>query len=208
MEATFCKKLAFVVVVMGLALTVGSAVASAQSDGPYQFTYFTNARQALDGKVRVVNDGATATVALPTANGQLCANFYVLSNEELSECCACSLTIDGGRELSINNDLTSNPGSGAPLLKKGVIEMLATTLPSGGCNPATVGTGTNLLSTGLSALITHVQAVLPNLSFPVTEEEFQQGTLSAAELVRITTLCGFIQISDAGKGICTCGTTF
>jgi hypothetical protein len=207
MEATFCKRLAFAVVVVALALTVGSAVASAQ-DGPYQLTYFTNARQILDGKVRVVNDGASATVALPVANGQLCANFYVLSNEELSECCACSLTIDGGRELSINNDLTSNPGSGAPLLKKGVIKVLATSLPSGGCNAATVGTGTNLLTTGLNAWITHVQAVLPNLSFPVTEEEFPQGTLSAAELVRITTLCGFIQISDAGKGICGCGTTF
>jgi hypothetical protein len=50
--------------------------------------------------------------------------------------------------------------------------------------------------------------VLPNLSFPVTEEEFQNGELSATELAKLTGFCRFIQANDAGRGICSCGTTF
>jgi hypothetical protein len=205
MEATFCKKLAFQVVAMALALMVGSGVAWAQnpdppsappSDAVYQVTYFANGRQALDGKVRVMNDGALGT-------GNLCVSFYVLSNEELSECCACELTPDEGRELSINNDLTSNPGSG-PALKKGVIKLLASS--GGSCNAS--GVTSSNLTRGLHAWVTHVQALLPNLSFPVTEEEFQNGELSATELARLTGFCAFIQANDAGFGLCKCGTNF
>jgi hypothetical protein len=213
MEATFCKKPGFRVVVMALALMVGSGVAWAQtlptaapvvppSDAVYQVTYFANARQALDGKVRIMNDG---TLSGFDPAGRICVNFYVLSNEDLSECCACELTPDGGRELSINNDLTSNPGSG-PALKKGVIKLLATVPSSGTCNPS-APTSSNLVR-GLRAWVTHVQAVLPNLSFPVTEEEFQNGELSANELAHLTGFCAFIQANDSGKGICSCGSAF
>jgi hypothetical protein len=206
MEATFCKKLAFAVVVMALALTVGSGVAWAQNpitaDSPYQVTYFVNAHQALDGKVRIVSDGATGT----GVGGNICANFYVVSNEELSECCACNLTPDEGRELSISKDLTSNPVTGPPLLKKGVIKMLATKPASGACDPTLAGTPT--LASGLNAWITHVEAVLPNLSFPVTEEEFRSATLSAGELAFLKTECSSVVTIGGGKGICTCGTTF
>jgi hypothetical protein len=212
MEATFCKKLAFRVVVMALALMVGSGVAWAQaaspttapatppSDAVYQVTHFANARQALDGKVRVIDDGALSGF---DPAGRICVNFYVFSNEELEECCACQLTPNGGRELSINNDLTSNPGSG-PAPKKGVIKVLSNS--GGPCDPATP-TSSNL-TRGLHAWATHVQVVLPNLSFPVTEEEFQNGELSATELAKLTGFCRFIQANDAGRGICSCGTTF
>jgi hypothetical protein len=61
---------------------------------------------------------------------------------------------------------------------------------------------------GLRAWVTHVQAVLPNLSFPVTEEEFQNGELSANELAHLTGFCAFIQANDSGKGICSCGSAF
>jgi hypothetical protein len=213
MEATFCKKLASRVVVMALALMVGSGVAWAQSlptappvvppsDAVYQLTYFSNARQALDGKVRVIDDGALSGF---DPAGRICVNFYVFSNEELEECCACEVTPDGGRELSINNDLTSNPLTPSPP-KKGVIKLLST-LPSGGtCNPTTPTSG-NLVR-GLHAWVTHVQAVLPNLSFPVSEEEFQNGELSATELAKLTSFCVFIQVNAGGFGICKCGTSF
>jgi hypothetical protein len=211
MEATFCKKLPFRVVVMALALMVGSGVAWAQTlptampvapaaDAVYQVTYFSNARQALDGKVRVVNDG---TLSGFDPAGDICVNFYVFSNEELEECCACKLTPNGGGELSINNDLTSNPLSPSPL-KKGVIKLLSNS--GGPCN-ASSPSSTNL-TRGLRAWVTHVQAVLPNLSFPVSEEEFQNGELSATELAKLTGFCAFIQANGSSFGICKCGTTF
>jgi len=39
-------------------------------------------------------------------------------------------------------------------------------------------------------------------SFAVTETEFSPATLSAGELARISSLCGFIQSNGSGFGIC------
>ena len=68
--SSLCKMLAFAVLVTSLALTVGSGVASAQS---FRYTYFSNARQALDGKVRLVNGGSAATTnAVRRATARRC----------------------------------------------------------------------------------------------------------------------------------------
>jgi len=42
----------------------------------------------------------------------------------------------------------------------------------------------------------------PATTFGVAESPFTPATLSEAERVRITTLCGFIQINGSGFGIC------
>jgi hypothetical protein len=39
-------------------------------------------------------------------------------------------------------------------------------------------------------------------SYAVTETAFTPATLSAAELARISALCGFIQSNGSGYGIC------
>jgi hypothetical protein len=223
MEATFCKKLAFGVVIMALALTVGSGITWAQVTQPtqpvFEFTYFSNARQALDGRVRIVNGGSAANGTAAAPGGDLCAFIYVFFQEKMSECCGCLVTSDGGRDLSINKDLTSNPVTG-PQLSKGVIKMISV-LPSGSfggpeiCDPTFVlfpssGScpGSQTCATPeLGAWVTHVQAVLPNLSFPVTEEEFWPATLSDAEVASLNLQCGNIHSSGAGKGICSCGTS-
>jgi hypothetical protein len=40
------------------------------------------------------------------------------------------------------------------------------------------------------------------VTYGVTETAFTPATLSAAELTRITSLCGFIQSNGSGFGIC------
>jgi hypothetical protein len=222
MEATFCKKLAFAVVVMALALMVGSGVAWAQITQPtqpvYQFTYFSNGRQILDGKVRIVNGGQQVNGTTAAPGGDLCAMIYVFNKEKMSECCGCLVTSDGGLELSINKDLTNNPKTGAPLTK-GVIKLVST-YPSVPvylgpeiCDATFVlhpslcsdGGGTQTCPTpGLRAWATHIQAQLPNLSFPVSEEEFGPGALADNEVSELNFQCG--NIGTSGKGVCSCGT--
>jgi hypothetical protein len=221
MEATSCKKLAFALVVMALALTIGSGVAWAQltpSNQPvFEFTYFSNARQALDGKVRIVNGGSAATVDAASPDGDLCAFIYVFFKENISECCGCLIAADGGLELSINKDLTGNPVSG-PALTKGVIKLVSATPNVGGaCDPDELqasgsqscsgpGPNPNCPAPELGAWATHVQTTLPNLSFPVSEDEFWHATLSDAEAKALASGCAAIGAVSGTKGICSCGT--
>jgi len=65
--------------------------------------YFVNANTpgAPDGTVRLTNPG--------TSGATVWADIYVFyPDEEMSECRSCSLTPDGLRTLSINDDLTSS----------------------------------------------------------------------------------------------------
>jgi hypothetical protein len=217
--SSLCKVLALAALVTSLALTVGSGVAWAQQPQPvqpvFEFTYFSNARQILDGKVRIVNGGSAATNNGVSPDGDLCAFIYVFNKEKMSECCGCLVTVDGGLELSINKDLTSNPAGGT-LLTKGVIKLVSA-FP-GTCNPGfLLPTGDVACATSpptgacptpeLGAWATHVQATLPNLSFPVSEEEFWPATLSDAEARALGQECSSIGSGVPGvKGTCSCGT--
>ena len=180
-----------------------SMVAFAQAaDSPFQVRYASNLAIG-DSVVNITNTGASSTVAFPTQNGNICANVYTFSpDEQLISCCTCLVTPDGLVSLSARNDLISNtltPGVPTSI----VIKLLASagTTPAS-CNASTVGTGTNLLTTGLAAWGTTLHAAVPAGTFALTETAFTPATLSAAELVRITTLCGFIQTNGSGFGIC------
>jgi hypothetical protein len=226
---SICKVLALATLVTSLALTVGSGVAWAQGitgNAPittnvqpvFEFTYFANARQALDSNVRIVNGGSSATSTAISPDGDLCAMFYVFFREKMSECCGCLVTVDGGRELSINNNLTSNPAGGT-LLTKGVIKLVSVlpgTNSAGGetCFPSTIMPRSSSSCPGaagcpapeLAAWATHVQAQLPNQSFPVSEEEFWPAALSDAEVAALDNECSLIGRGAPGvKGTCSCG---
>src|SRR5579863_6888902 len=92
--------------------------------------YFSNANTAgaPDGTVRISNPGS------PT--GELCAQVYVFDPyQEMSECCACLVTPDGLRTLSVNTDLTSNPLTGVTL-QTGVVSIVSGIVPANGvCSP-------------------------------------------------------------------------
>jgi hypothetical protein len=209
--SSLCKMLAFAVLVTSLALTVGSGVASAQS--AFRYTYFSNARQALDGKVRLVNGGSTAATTATSPDGDLCAFIYVFFKETMSECCGCLVSVNGGRELSINKDLTGNPVSG-PLLTRGVIKLVSATPNNGACDPDELlpsgggaCPGPDCPAGKLGAWATHIQAVLPNQSFPASEEEFSSDFLSDAEAGALASECVAVgTVGGTTKGICSCGT--
>src|ERR1700737_2654470 len=104
MKASFCKKSAFAVIMLALALGSGSQVAWAQKCGNpdtgypcndvFTIDYYANANApgAPDAVVRMINPGTTnaSSSGRPTEAADLCALIYVFdSKQQMSECCGC-----------------------------------------------------------------------------------------------------------------------
>jgi hypothetical protein len=131
--------------------------------------------------------------------GRICANVYTFDpSEELISCCSCLVTPDGLKSLSAKQDLVSNtltPGVPSAI----VIKLVASAPVAGACNPASA---TAVLESGLRAWGTSLHQNTTNGKFEMTENVFQPSALSASELAKLTTYCGFIQANGSGFGIC------
>lgn len=179
-------------------------------DGVFQVRYASNLTMG-DSVINLSNTGQSSTTALPLQDGNLCVNVYAFSpDEQLISCCSCYVTPDGLVSLSARNDLASNtltPGNPTSIVVK-LLSSAATTPTA--CNASTAGTLANPLATGLTAFGTTIHALpitpaSPATTFGATETPFVRATLSFAELTRLTSLCGFIQATGSGFGICkTC----
>lgn len=169
------------------AITEVSACIVVQPTGSFQVTYGSNLNTG-DSVINITNSNASG--------GTICANVYAFSpDEQLVSCCACSVTPNALVSLSARRDLISNtltPGVPTSM----VVKLLATTSPAGGCNAASPTVAT--LAGGLNAWATHLHNAPPGL----TEDAAQVALLSAAELAKVTSLCGFIQSNGSGFGIC------
>jgi hypothetical protein len=139
--------------------------------------------------------------------------IYVFDNfQELKECCGCLITPDGLLELSVNRDLTSNPFNGIKPTN-GDIKIVSATATATAflgvpCDP----TGGGRLSNGsfalnitpipdLRAWSTHFQS-----DGHTTEDEFQDATLSSAELDSLQEECfGIVTVGSLRAGICAEG---
>jgi hypothetical protein len=157
--------------------------------------YFTNAHTAgvTSATVNISNPNVTGT--------SLCAMFYVFdTNEEMNECCGCSVSPDDLRTLLIDTDLTGNPLAGATLTR-GVIELVPADITSNPtCNP------TSITPVGeLAAWSTHVQIATPG-TYVQTETTFDPALLNSTTQSSLQTTCSFVQSLGSGGGVCTCGT--
>jgi len=187
--------------------TVAFAQTKDEATDTYQVNYYSNAltEGAPDGTVHIVNPG-TAIKSLdpdgkPTT-GSLCADVYVLNNDEqVVECCGCSLSPDSERTLSINTNLLGNPVNHGNVTADGVIKVVSDHPVAGICRPDQEGT---VPTAGLRAWATHIQAK-PS-TWVETEEEFSAAPLSDNELLWLQLQCSAIYTSGSGKGKCSCGT--
>jgi hypothetical protein len=170
-----------------LAVVACAATANAQvvADSPLQVRYAANLA-AGDSFVNITNTGATGA--------NICVNVYAFSpDEQLISCCSCVVTPNGLVSLSARNDLIANtltpavPGSI-------VVKLLATA--GGACNAAVPGA----LVAGMAAWGTTIHA--NNGGYATTETAFTPATPGAADVARISALCGFIQSNGSGYGIC------
>ena len=176
-----------------LLVTVASAQLVNAPPDAYQVRYAANFL-AGDSVVNLTNAG---TVSGFDPTGDICANVYVLAeDQQLVACCACPLTPNHLKTLSARNDLINNTLTpGVPTAVS--VALLATQGPA--CNAATV-TEADLVG-GMRAWGTTLHA-LPGGGFGVTETEFSPAALSVTELQKVTSYCGFIQAIGSGFGIC------
>ena len=179
-----------------------NATVNVIADAVFSTTYFFLAEAGLpDETVRIVNPGIQST---PSTLGTMCANIYVFDqSQELKECCSCPVTANGTLRLSVNADLTSNPGNGRPFfLGQGTIDVIPGTVPSTGvCDPANISPAPDL-----NVWATHIGFGEAASGVAVTESEAADLSLSGTQMTNLVSLCNFIEINDSGTGICTCGT--
>jgi hypothetical protein len=174
------KTLSIAAVLVGLAASLSAQVIDPDT---FKVSYFANNGTTPDGTVRLTNVG--------TSGGNVCADIYVFDPmQELAECCSCRITPDGLSTLSVVGDLTANTLTGVPLVT-GAIKIVSS---------STCSATTPKPASGIRGWATHVQN-----SGALTETEFTDSGLSAAELSRLSAECSAIHLDGSGKGICTCG---
>ena len=159
-------------------------------DSPFQIRYAANVgpTSAGDSVINITNSGAT--------NGNICVNVYTFSPDEQEvACCSCVVTPNALVSLSVKNDLISNTLTPA-VPSSVVVKLLAT--GGAACNAAAPGA----LVSGMLAWGTTNHSVSGAAGNSTTETAFSPATISAGELARISSLCGFIQSNGSTYGIC------
>ena len=173
----------------------GQAIPGSPPDA-FQVRYAANLISAGDAVINISNSGTQNVAGLLT---NICANVYAFSpDEQLISCCSCTVTPNALVSLSANTDLTSNTLT--PARPNSIMVKLVASA-GGACNAAQVPAAN--LAPGMVAWATTIHVPLATQPpFAVTETAFTQAGLSAAELLRLTSFCGFIQANGSGYGIC------
>lgn len=197
MKRTRISRLLYLTALAVIGVLFSSSVIWAQTAPPAADTlkvnYFSNANTAgaPDATVYVSNPGTSA----PTG---ICAMVFVLDAfQELRECCGCSLSPDSLRTFSVNGDLVSNSNTPGTLTTGTIKIVSGNGYPT--CNP------TKFVPTpAIRAWATHIQ-MPPGFGPSITEADFQDATLSTAEVTKLTRICGSIMHNSSGYGVCSCG---
>ena len=189
-------------------------------DDAFQVRYASNLNKG-DSFVNITNTGSSTELVMDGGEGfgagNLCANVYVFDPaEEMLACCSCLLTPNALVSLSVQGDLISNTLSPETPTAV-VIKLLASSpAPVAGapgtsgtvCNPAAIearegGVEGSYLLRGMRAWGTTLHQVPGTpAGYGVTETRFENGGLSTAELIHLTSFCGFINANGSGFGIC------
>jgi hypothetical protein len=183
-----------IVLCVALAVVLLGTVAVAQD--VFQVNYYNNAQTAgaPDGTCYIDNPGENNY-------GHLCAMIYVFTpDQQMAECCGCNESPNNLNTLSVNTDLTSNPLT-STIPVTGVVKIVSAAVNASPCDPTANVTPTP----DLRAWATHVQFPVGS-SYPITETQFLDASLSAPELAALQSQCAFIGILGSGHGVCTCGT--
>ena len=173
-----------------------------------------------DNILRLVNPVGSANSAIaPSRN--LCAMIYVFDDDqEMGECCGCSITPAQMATFSVEDDLISNWGlptsrgsdndsgtiairSAAPNQNNCLSPVTGKKSPAcnGGCDPAT---GFND-DPALLGSITHPQLIEPGTVGSLTEVElFADAQGDPTNRTYLIRQCGALVGNASGAAICTC----
>ena len=145
--------------------------------------------------MRVLNPGTTSNGTSEGAD--LCALIYVFdANQQLSECCGCSITANALLTFSVDTNLVNNPLLGSAL-HTGVIKIVSS-VKAAPCDPTKI-TPTETLR----AWATHIQNKV-GTAFPITEGESKVVTLGTGEQADLGEDCTVLEELGSGQGLCTC----
>ena len=179
-----------------LALTsLAHPVLAATPSDAFQVGYAAN----LSVGKSVINITSAGSLEGLEPVSDICANVYVFAqDQQLISCCACPLTPNHLKTVSYQDLISNTLTPGVPT---GVtVALLATANPGGGtCDAANANAAT--LAPGMRAWGTVVHAA-PGGGYGVTENPFLPASLSAGELAKMTSFCGFIEADGSFYGIC------
>jgi trimeric autotransporter adhesin len=182
------------------AAQVGGTTILAQSNGltgSAQITVVPLVAVSYFSRVNSVNAGIDGTVQLTNPGlTPLCAMVYVFDqNQELNECCGCSISGNGMRTLSLLKDLTANTLTGKKPQAGEIKIVPSDPAQNPQCDPiASAPTGV-ILAWGMNAQV-------PDAT---TETEYATVPLSDGEEATLVNLCSFVKQLGGGQGICSCG---
>ncbi|HET9696401.1 MAG TPA: hypothetical protein VFP40_06005 [Terriglobales bacterium] len=197
------KKLIVLSLVLLCSFLALAQINSAVSMAPYyQVNYYSHRNNAFgaDAPIDIINPGTTGSPR-STGHGTICADIYVFdANQRMIECCNCPITANGELELSIRNDLTGNPITGAGSAPdRGTIKIVADA-------PNVCNAAAPFPVSGLVAYATHLKQLTPGGPVSATEDEFEfVSNVSQDEISFLGTSCAFTRQLGSGKGVCTCG---
>jgi hypothetical protein len=208
----------------GIAAVVvfSTAVFGQSSDTPYQIRYFGYLNNG-DSFINLSNTGASSTVAVPQ-NGAICVNLYAISPDThaLVGCCSCAVAANALKSVNVTADLLGGTAN-IPPSNSVVVKSLASVLSvSGLCNAGTVGTGANVLDTGMlvwgtsirplpkdtvttttiSSSGTQISGPTPistSTKYGPSVIRFSPSTLSAPELFTLTNECALKPVTTCGS---------
>jgi hypothetical protein len=174
---------------VALVLITGITTAGAQDD-PFTVGYYEHARVsgAPDAQLRLINDGNT--------EGNLYADIYVFNNDEqMEECCSCSVTPDGYLDLDVNSDLLGNQLTPEDATPTGVIKVLSSTTPDTAPTPIA----------GIRGWLSHIQNGAAAGAYTITESDLKDSVLSPIEeSFDLAETCSFVLELGRPAGACFC----
>jgi hypothetical protein len=180
-----------------VALALATAAFGQAVAGPtdaFQVRYASNLNIG-DSVINITNAGTQNSGGALT---NICANVYAFSpDEQLISCCSCNVTPNALVSLSAVQDLISNTLT--PARPNSIVVKLIATSGTA-CNASNVPVAN--LAAGMQAWGTTLHATPTAGTYAVTETAFADKGLSAGELARLTSFCGFIQANGSGFGIC------
>jgi len=185
-------------------LATAAVLYGATPPDAYQVAYQANLTPGLIdfshvNITNVGNFGTSTTIGGHDANDSICANLYVFDPaQELIDCCTCLLTPNDLQTISASQ-LTAAGITGIPPSAI-TVGLLASQPVAGACDATAVTTAS--LVTGMRAWATVVHHNPTLTGYDLTEIPFTDSPLGAAELVKMTTYCAYIEADGSLSGIC------
>jgi uncharacterized protein YjdB len=155
-------------------------------------SYFTTDSSLPDSAVRISNPGISGST--------LCAMFYVFDqDQQMSECCGCTISPDGLLTLSVQTDLSDNPLTGIQSAA-GSVTIVPSDYNGTSCDASSVTPDGSEV-----AWATHLYGTAGS-QIAVSETPFSTTTLGDTLAAALQAQCAMIQHLGSGQGICRCGT--